>query len=70
MLASWAAMLRGYRLDSGQEIHAMRMPRSFLHGFAILEVAGGFQIDTDVDDSFAWMIDFVDRGLRATTLRP
>ena len=67
VLASWAAMLRGYQLDPGQQIHAMRMLRSALHGFATLEAAGGFRIDTDVDDSFAWMINFLDHGLRATT---
>jgi AcrR family transcriptional regulator len=67
VLASWAAMLRGYRIDPGQEIHALRMLRSILHGFATLEMAGGFQIDTDVDDSFAWMINFIDHGLQATT---
>jgi AcrR family transcriptional regulator len=65
VMASWAAMLRGYRLDPGQEIHAMRMLRSVLHGFATVEVAGGFQMDADVDESFAWMIDFIDHGLRA-----
>jgi AcrR family transcriptional regulator len=65
VIASWAAMLRGYRLAPSQEIHALRMLRSILHGFAMLEVAGGFQIDTDVDDSFTWMINFIDHGLQA-----
>ena len=65
VLASWAAMLRGYRLDPGQEIHALRMLRSMLHGFATLEAAGGFQIDTAADDSFTWMISFIDHGLQA-----
>jgi AcrR family transcriptional regulator len=65
VLASWSAMLRGYRIEPGQEIHALRMLRSVLHGFATLEAAGGFQIDTDVDDSFTWIIDFIDRGLRS-----
>ncbi|WP_329018617.1 TetR/AcrR family transcriptional regulator [Micromonospora rifamycinica] len=63
VVASWAAMLRGYHLDSGQEIHALRMLRSVLHGFSTLEAAGGFQIDASVDDSFTWMINFLDRGL-------
>jgi AcrR family transcriptional regulator len=67
---SWSAMLRGYRLDPGQEIHAMRMLRSMLHGFATVEAAGGFQIDANVDNSFTWMINFIDRGLRATTVTP
>ena len=67
VIASWAAMLRGYRLDSSQAIHALRMLRSILHGFATLEAADGFQIDTDVDASFTWMIDFIDHGLQAIT---
>jgi AcrR family transcriptional regulator len=67
VLASWAAMLRGYRLDPSQEIHALRMLRSMLHGFATVEAAGGFQIDASVDESFTWIIDFLDHGLRATS---
>jgi AcrR family transcriptional regulator len=63
VVASWAAMLRGYHLDSGQEIHALRMLRSALHGFSTQEAAGGFQINASVDDSFTWMINFLDRGL-------
>jgi len=70
VLASWSAMLRGYQLDPGQEIHALRLLRSVLHGFVTLEVAGGFQIDTPVNDSFTWMIDFIDRGLQAITAAP
>jgi AcrR family transcriptional regulator len=66
VMESWAAMLRGYRINPDQEIHAMRMLRSLLHGFATLEVADGFQIDADIDDSFAWVIDFIDHGLRST----
>ncbi|MEV5721141.1 TetR/AcrR family transcriptional regulator [Amycolatopsis mediterranei] len=65
VLASWAAMLHGYHIDPGQEIHALRMLRTMLHGFATLEAAGGFQIDADVDTSFSWMISFVDQGLRS-----
>jgi AcrR family transcriptional regulator len=65
VIASWAAMLRGYRLDPSQEIHALRMLRSILHGFATLEVAGGFQFGTAVDESFTWMINFIDHGLQA-----
>jgi AcrR family transcriptional regulator len=65
VLDSWAAMLHGYGLDPGQEIHALRMLRSILHGFATLEAVGSFQIAADVDDSFSWMIDFIDHGLRS-----
>ena len=64
-LGSFAAVLRGYQLDPGDEIHAIRMVRSILHGFATLEVANGFQMSADIDESFAWMVDFIDGGLRA-----
>jgi AcrR family transcriptional regulator len=69
VLASLAAMLHGYGLDPGQELHAMRVLRSLLHGFVTLEVSGGFQIDTDTEDSFLWMVDFIDHGLTAATAR-
>ena len=62
---SWSAMLHGYRIEPSQQIHALRMLRSQLHGFVTLETAGGFQISTDIDDSFDWIIDFIDRGLQA-----
>lgn len=67
VLASWSALLRGYQLDPAQEIHALRMLRSVLHGFTTLEVTGGFQIDVPVDDSTTWIIDFIDHGLLAVT---
>ncbi len=44
--------------------HAIRTIRSTMHGFAILEASRGFQWDADPDESFEWMIRFVDRGLR------
>ena len=66
VMETWAAMLRGYQIDPDQEIHAMRMLRSSLHGFAELEVAGGFQMGADVDESFNWMIDLIDHSLRST----
>ncbi|UQU62681.1 WHG domain-containing protein [Couchioplanes caeruleus] len=65
VLASWAAMVRGYQLSPGQELHALRMLRSVLHGFATVEAAGGFQVDADVDESFTGMIASIDQRLRA-----
>jgi len=66
VIDSWAAMLRGYHLPPDQQIHALRMLRSVLHGFSVLEAAGGFQIDTDLDESFSWLVAFLDHGLRST----
>ena len=65
VMDSWSAMLHGYHIEPSQQIHALRMLRSQLHGFVTLETAGGFQVSTDVDDSFDWIIGFIDRGLQA-----
>lgn len=59
------AVLHGYHLDPAQHVHALRMLRSSLHGFATLEASGGFMIDTDVDESFTWLVSTIDQGLRA-----
>lgn len=67
LLDSLAAVLRGYRIDPAQEIHALRLLRSVLHGFATIEGSGGFQLDTDVDESFTWMVSLLDRGLASLT---
>ncbi len=65
VMSSWAAMLHGYHLEPSQEIHALRMLRSILHGFGTLEAEGGFQRDASVEESFTWIVTFVDHGLRA-----
>ena len=64
VLESFAAVLRGYRIDPAKQTHALRTLRSTLHGFATLQAAHGFQWDADTDESFEWLIDFLDRGLR------
>lgn len=63
LMASWTAMLHGYRLEPAQQVSALRMIRSMLHGFTTLEAMGGFQLAVDVDESFGWMTGFIDRGL-------
>ena len=67
VLGSLSAALGGYQLDPAHEIHALRMVRSMLHGFATLEHSGGFMIDTDIDESFTWMITLIDQGLQHST---
>lgn len=64
VLGSLSAVLDGYGIDPADSTHALRMLRSLLHGFAVLEAADGFQMKTSVDESFTWLIDFCDRGLR------
>ncbi|MFY1636674.1 TetR/AcrR family transcriptional regulator [Solwaraspora sp. WMMB335] len=70
IIASLAAVLRGYRIDPTEQTHALRTLRSALHGFATLQAANGFQWEADTDESFEWLIDFLDRGLRRTASGP
>ena len=65
VINSIAAVLRGYGITEAEMTHAIRTIRSTMHGFAILEASRGFQWDADPDESFEWMIRFVDRGLRS-----
>jgi AcrR family transcriptional regulator len=46
------AMLASLDLSGADAIHAARALRSAIHGFASLEVAGGFGIPLDLDESF------------------
>ena len=64
VISSIAAVLRGYGIADDEMDHAIRSIRCTLHGFAMLEASGGFQWDADPDQSFDWMIRFIDRGLR------
>ncbi|MHA3702150.1 TetR/AcrR family transcriptional regulator [Jatrophihabitans sp. YIM 134969] len=61
----FTAVLRGYDIAPSDTDHALRLLRSLLHGFATLQADGGFQWAADVDESFAWLVAFTDRGLRA-----
>jgi AcrR family transcriptional regulator len=63
VINSIAAVLRGYGIAENEMDHAIRAIRCTLHGFAMLEASGGFQWDANPDQSFDWMIGFVDRGL-------
>ena len=64
VINSIAAVLRGYGVGDADMDHALRAIRSTMHGFAMLEASRGFQWEADPDESFAWMIRFIDRGLR------
>jgi len=66
LLDSFTAVLRSYDVAPAEVDHALRALRSFFHGFATLQSANGFQWSADVDESFEWLIAFVDRGLRST----
>ena len=68
------AVLRGYGLEGDDGVHAARIVRSALHGFAALETGEGFGIPLDLDDTFARLVAVLDQGLtglpaRAATAR-
>jgi AcrR family transcriptional regulator len=64
-LEPFVAVLRGYDLGAADSTHALRALRSIFHGFATIEAGGGFQWGTATDESFDWLIDLIDLGLRA-----
>jgi AcrR family transcriptional regulator len=66
-LAPFEAVLRGYDIAPQDMTHALRALRSIFHGFATLQATNGFQWPTDIDESFEWLINLVDRGLRPTS---
>ena len=65
LLASLSAALGGYGLDPTDKTHALRMLRSLLHGFASLEEREALMRRPGSDESFSWLIAFVDAGLRS-----
>ncbi len=58
------AMLDSLGLSGADAIHAARGLRSAVHGFATLEIAGGFGIRLDLDESFTRLISMLVAGLR------
>jgi AcrR family transcriptional regulator len=67
LLGAFTAVLRGYALAPEEMDHALRALRSAFHGFATLQSAHGFQWSADVDESFDWLVDVLDRGLRSVS---
>jgi AcrR family transcriptional regulator len=58
------AVLASYGLRGEEALHAARGFRSVVHGFATLEVAGGFGIPLDLDESFSRLLRTFVSGLR------
>jgi len=59
------SVLSGYGLERREGFHAIRALRSTVHGFAAIEIAGGFGIPLDVDKSFEWLVSALIAGLSA-----
>lgn len=65
VINSIGAVLSGYGIAPDETDHAIRTLRCIIHGFATLQAANAFQWSNDPDESYAWMIRFVDAGLSA-----
>ncbi len=67
LLATIAAILRGWDLEGDDAIDAIRIVRSALHGFVSLERQGGFAMARDVDATFERLVDTLVAGLPRST---
>lgn len=57
------AVLRPYGFDADQTVHATRVLRAAVHGFAGLEAAGGFGLPQRLDESFEVLKSMLVHGL-------
>jgi AcrR family transcriptional regulator len=67
-----AAVMAPLQLRGDELVHAMRALRSLVHGFVSLEMAHGFGLPQDIDESFRFMLDSFVRAFvpsRAATAR-
>jgi hypothetical protein len=58
------AVMASFGLQGEDAIHALRAFRSMVHGFATLEIAGGFGLPEDRDESFRRLVETLMAGLK------
>ncbi|HEY9367610.1 TetR/AcrR family transcriptional regulator [Streptomyces sp.] len=58
------AALRAYGMTDSAAIHATRCLRAAVHGFAVLEVDGGFRLPENLDESYELLIHMTITGMR------
>jgi len=58
------AVLSSFGLQGEDALHATRGLRSLVHGFTTLEVAGGFGLPLDCDESFRRLVEMFIEGLQ------
>ncbi len=58
------AIMASLGLQGEDAIHGLRAFRSMVHGFATLEVAGGFGLPQDCDESFRRLVSALVAGLQ------
>jgi AcrR family transcriptional regulator len=62
-VAVLAGALRGFDLPEELTTDAIRVLRSGIHGFVVLELGGGFGLPDDLDRSFALLVDAIIVGI-------
>jgi AcrR family transcriptional regulator len=58
------AVVASFGIQGTDALHAVRGFRSVVHGFATLEVAGGFGLPLDCDESFSRLVRMLIHGLQ------
>lgn len=66
MMAVLVAVLRGHDLTGADLVHAVRRMRSVAHGFVSIEVAGGFGLPEQLEETYDQLIAMVITSLRRT----
>ena len=66
VVAIATTVLSSYGLEDEEALHAVRALRSIVHGFATLELAGGFGLPIDLDESFRRLVQMFVRGLHSS----
>ena len=62
------AVMTSFGLTGDDAVHAVRGLRSVVHGFASLEISGGFGIPLELDESFSRLVDLFIAGLEQQKL--
>jgi AcrR family transcriptional regulator len=58
-------LFSSFGLEGDAALHATRCVRAAVHGFAMLEVAGGFGLGLDLDETYDRLVSLLVAGLRA-----
>ena len=68
-LKVFGAVVAGYGIPDKLAVHAIRLIRAGLHGFADIEARRGFQMTASVDESFRMLVEALDISLNALSGR-
>ena len=64
------AVMTSFGLAGEDALHAVRALRSLVHGFSTLELAGGFGLPLDCDESFRRLLKMLVKGLTTPGTQP